>query len=95
VDAKLSELLAAWPEASVEAAGIPRDRLFEIFADTAKRPVPTGSVHRLWSVSDLSGQVALAYFAWWVRQWPISELRSSLKSYRRRRLGPHKPAATF
>lgn len=69
MNAKLSELLAAMPDASVEAAGVPRDRLIEILADIVRRPVPTGSVHRLWSVSDLSAQVALAYFAWWVRQW--------------------------
>ena len=69
MDAKLSELLAAWPEAPGEAAGVPRDQLIGILADIAKRPVPTGSVHRLWTVSDLSAQVALAYFAWWARQW--------------------------
>ena len=48
---------------------MPRDQLVGILADIAKRPVPTGAVHRLWSVSDLSAQVALAYFAWWARQW--------------------------
>ena len=69
MSAKLSDLLAAMPEMAGEEGAAPRDRLIEILADIARRPVPTGSLHRLCSMSDLSAQVALAYFFWWVRQW--------------------------
>jgi predicted unusual protein kinase regulating ubiquinone biosynthesis (AarF/ABC1/UbiB family) len=69
VAAKSGDLLAAMPEAPCEATAAPRDQLIEILGDIAGRPVPTGSLHRLCSVSDLSAQVALAYFPWWVRQW--------------------------
>jgi aarF domain-containing kinase len=68
----VSELLAALPEddlPSVENADWARVQLQEILSDLAQRPVPTGSLHRLWTLSELSAQIALAYLAWWIRQW--------------------------
>ena len=46
-----------------------REDLKELLAALSKRPVPVGSLHRLWSVGELSTQIALAYFALWARQW--------------------------
>lgn len=68
----VSELLAALPDDEVQAASDGEwagARLREILADLARRPAPVSSLHRLWTVSELSLQIALAYLAWWVRQW--------------------------
>ena len=68
----VSELLAALPEddfPSSADADWARVKLQEIVSDLAQRPVPTGSLHRLWTVSELSAQIALAYLAGWIRQW--------------------------
>ena len=46
-----------------------RENLNELLAGLSRRPVPVGSLHRLWSVGELSTQIALAYFALWIRQW--------------------------
>lgn len=34
--------------------------------------MPVGSLHRLWSVGELSTQVALAYAVYWIRQWFVN-----------------------
>jgi aarF domain-containing kinase len=69
----LKTLIASLPheiESEVRSeASITQKQLQEIFADLARRPVPVGSLHRLWTVGELSTQIALAYFAYWVRQW--------------------------
>ena len=68
----VSKLLEALPEddfASATDADWAQARLKAITADLAQRPVPVSSLHRLWTVSDLSAQIALAYLAVWVRQW--------------------------
>ena len=68
----VTEILAALPEddaSSRENAEWARVQLQEILSDLAQHPVPTGSLHRLWTFSELSAQVALAYFAWWIRHW--------------------------
>ena len=68
----VSELLAALPEddpSPAVNAEWAQGRLQEILADLAQRPVPVGSLHRLWTVSELSAQIALAYLAAWVRKW--------------------------
>ncbi len=69
MDARLNELMAALPEEQSSEAGFSREQLQEIFAEMSLRPVPTGSVHRFCSVSELSAQVALAYAALWIRGW--------------------------
>ena len=68
----IGELLAALPEEDSSLAAQPewaQAQLQEIMADLAKRPLPTGSLHRLWTVSELSAQIALAYWARLVRHW--------------------------
>jgi aarF domain-containing kinase len=64
----LSELMAALSPADEPSAWVD-ERLQEIFADLARRPVPVHSLHRLWTLGELSAQITLAYGALWVRQW--------------------------
>src|SRR5262245_19225968 len=71
MNTNLSDLLASLPEEgdlsemldSEEA----QERLKVIFAELAYRPVPTHSLHRLWTLGELSVQVTLAYTALWFR----------------------------
>ena len=65
MDVNISTLMAALPQDDDAT----QQSLRDIFADLAQRPVPVGSLHRLWSLSELSGQVCLAYLALWIRQW--------------------------
>ena len=97
MDVNLSELLAALPEddpSSTANAEWIQERLRDIFADLTERPVPAGSLHRLWTLSELSAQIALAYMALWVRGWFAdaeaskrrlmeTNLRVALKIFRR------------
>ena len=46
-----------------------RENLKELLAGLSRRPIPVDSFHRLWSVGELSAQIALAYFAWSIRRW--------------------------
>ena len=67
----LSELLASLPmeetnEDILDSAQA-REQLQAIFADLASRPVPVYSLHRLWTMGELSTQVALAYAGLWIR----------------------------
>jgi hypothetical protein len=67
----LSDLIAALPQeedgpellSSAEA----QERLQAIFADLAYKPVPVHSLHRMWTMGELSTQVALAYASLWIR----------------------------
>jgi hypothetical protein len=84
----VSELLASLPEddfSSSTKAAWEQARLQEIFADLANRPAPTGSLHRLWTMTELSSQVALAYLNRWIRGW-FSDAEASK---RRLALGGH------
>src|SRR5271169_5155095 len=72
MDVNLSDLIAALPEdesAATANSDWTRQRIQEIFADLARRPAPAGSLHRLWTLSELSAQIALAYGALWIRRW--------------------------
>ena len=68
---KVSDLISAvsdWenvPDTDRQA----RENLKELLAGLSMRPVPVGSFHRLRSLGELSAQIALAYFALWIRQW--------------------------
>ena len=67
----VNELLAALPQDDFQSSGNPEwaeGRLREILADLAQRRAPTGSLHRLWTVSELSVQICLAYLSLWIRQ---------------------------
>jgi len=97
MDVKLNELLAALPDDDSSSAANPewaQERLRAILADLAQRPAPVGSLHRLWTVSELSAQIALAYLALWVRRWFVgadssqrlqmeTNLRVGLKTFHR------------
>jgi len=68
----VSELLAQLPEDDFSSPAITESterQLREILADLAQHPVPVGSLHRFWTVSELSAQIALAYLAVWIRHW--------------------------
>jgi aarF domain-containing kinase len=93
----LSELLAALPDDDSSAAANSewaQERLRMILADLAQRPAPVGSLHRMWTMSELSAQIALAYLALWVRKWFVgadaaqrqlmeTNLRVGLKTFHR------------
>ena len=69
---RVSDLIAALSEKEAGARSgdeLSRENLKELLAELSRRPVPVGSLHRLWSLGELSSQVALAYFALWMRQW--------------------------
>ena len=72
MDINLSELIAALPDddlSTMANADEVQERLRGIFADLARRPAPVNSLHRLWTLSELSAQIAMAYLALWMRQW--------------------------
>jgi aarF domain-containing kinase len=70
MNAHLNEWIAALPrdDSGAERA-FERGDLERIFTDLAMRPAPTGSLQRLWNMSELSVQVALAYGLSRVRGW--------------------------
>jgi predicted unusual protein kinase regulating ubiquinone biosynthesis (AarF/ABC1/UbiB family) len=64
--------MAALPEnypAGENEAGITQEQLRDIFTHMARHPPPVGSLHRLWTIGELSAQVAWAYLSLWMRQW--------------------------
>jgi aarF domain-containing kinase len=64
----VAELFAALPQDEPAPPGVPADdRLREMFADLAERPVPVGSLRRLWTIGGLQAKLALAYLAYFVR----------------------------
>jgi aarF domain-containing kinase len=73
VNPTLKELIAALPhdDAAETSAELSEKQLQDVFTNLAGRNVPVGSVYRLWTLSGLSAQIALAYFAHWTRQWFI------------------------
>ena len=70
----VSKLLTALPKEEfpyTADADWTQAKMKKSLADLALRPTPVGSLHRLWTVSEFSVQIALAYFALWMRQWFI------------------------
>ncbi len=64
----VAELMAALPADNATAAGLPPDdRLRQMFAELAERPVPVGALRRLWTVGALQAKLGLAYLAYFVR----------------------------
>jgi predicted unusual protein kinase regulating ubiquinone biosynthesis (AarF/ABC1/UbiB family) len=63
----VSELMAALPADESTVAASADERLAQIFAKLGERPVPVGSLRRLWTVGALQGKLALAYLAYFVR----------------------------
>jgi predicted unusual protein kinase regulating ubiquinone biosynthesis (AarF/ABC1/UbiB family) len=72
MNANLNELIAALPDDDgsefTRGSFDAQDRIRELAADIGQRRVPVSSLHRLWIVGELSAQIALAYFALWVRR---------------------------
>ena len=72
MNTNLRDLLASLPDEEKEASTLldsdeAQEQLKAIFADLAYRPVPVHSLSRLWTIGELSTQVALAYTGLWVR----------------------------
>jgi predicted unusual protein kinase regulating ubiquinone biosynthesis (AarF/ABC1/UbiB family) len=66
----IAELLAALPQDEPSSTAPPADdRLQKIFEQLALRPVPVGSLQRLWTLGGLQARLALAYVTWYVRTW--------------------------
>ena len=68
----LKDLLAALPEDIAPKGlplGLPGEELRRILTDLSMKPVPVGSLHRLWTIGELSAHIALAYLALWIRGW--------------------------
>src|SRR5262249_9434017 len=67
----LSELFASWPQEDDEPGLLDseeaQEQLQAIVADLAYRQVPVHSLQRLWTMGELSTQIALAYTGVWVR----------------------------
>ena len=67
---EISKLVGAMPaDVTGENADWAQEQLREILADLADRPTPLGSLHRMWTASELSAQIALAYLSFWIRGW--------------------------
>src|SRR5947207_1558499 len=66
----VSELLAALPD-DQEAERTLRDdpRFRQLYEELSRRPVPVGALSRLWILTGLHAQIALAYGFHWVRGW--------------------------
>ena len=91
-----SELLDALPEddpsGGVQTEGA-QERLRELLTDLANRPVPANSLSRLWTLSELSAQIALARMAAWTRRWFAGAEESEPDSACHSMRGAWKPAA--
>ena len=71
MEPKVSDLISALSEWESEPSNtdeLLRENLRELLRELSRRPVPVRSLHRLWSLGELSAQVALAYFALWMRR---------------------------
>lgn len=91
-----AELLAALPaddQETSETQSIQDPAALEkIFQTLGDRPVPTGTLRRLFSIGGLSATLSMAYFAYWIRSWykPVkaretdlfeTNLRAALKTF--------------
>jgi aarF domain-containing kinase len=64
----VAELLAALPQEETSSSRrMTDDRLAEVFEQLALRPVPVGSIQRLWSLGGLQAKIAIAYLLYWIR----------------------------
>lgn len=65
----VAELLDALPKVDDDEHGLSDEQTRMLFEKLAKRPVPLGSLHRLWSLGDVHARVAIAYGFYWARSW--------------------------
>lgn len=68
-----AELLAAMPAEDVDVQPPNSEELERIFQALAERPIPTGTLGRMGTLSGLSAKLALAYVAYWIRSWYLPE----------------------
>ncbi len=64
---ELNDVLAALPDEFREDDGVAALPTQDLLAHLARRPVPTGRVHRFWAMSTVQARIAAAYLAWWLR----------------------------
>src|SRR5262245_51073455 len=66
----VAELLAALPDDEQAERTLREDPRFrQLYEELSRRPVPVGAFSRLWVLSGLHAQIALAYTFRWVRGW--------------------------
>ena len=64
----LSELINALPDdADIEKHLEGQRKLQVIFEKLSRKPVPSGSLRRLWALGGLKAQIAMAYLVYWMR----------------------------
>ena len=66
---KVAELLAALPQLDNDEGVAGQAPLQAALANLTRHPIPEGAVRRLWALSGLQAQIALAYLAYWARSW--------------------------
>ncbi len=69
MSSKAAELVAALSDLEGDEESARQDTLQEALSDLTRQPVPEGALRRLWVFGGLQAQVALAYLAFWVRNW--------------------------
>jgi aarF domain-containing kinase len=83
--ATVSELIAALPDEEQAERTLREDPRFrQLYEELAHRPVPVGALSRLWVLSGLQAQIAMAYSFHWIRGW-----FTSAQEQERRRLETH------
>ena len=66
----VAELLEALPpEESQDSFVADQISPLDVLTNVSHRPVPTGSLGRLWSLGGLQAKLGVAYFAWWIRKY--------------------------
>jgi len=64
----VAELIAALPDIDQhDEDGVEPDHFQGLFDKLAQRPVPVGSLRRLWSLGGLQAKIAVAYLLYWIR----------------------------
>ena len=64
----VSELLASLPEVEhYDESRSEPEQLQGLFDTLVRRPVPLGSLRRLWSLGGLQARIAVAYLLYWIR----------------------------
>ena len=66
----VAEILDALPRLDeADERGLSEEATRELFERISTRPMPIGSLSRLWSLSDVHARVGMAYLFYWVRSW--------------------------
>jgi predicted unusual protein kinase regulating ubiquinone biosynthesis (AarF/ABC1/UbiB family) len=76
---KAADLVAALSALEGDEESARRDTLHEALSELTRYPAPEGALRRLWAFGGLQAQVALAYVAYWLRNWFIGADRRELE----------------